>query len=626
MDIMTAEILKPEITDPIKGHLKSLNYFFEEGKWYKKKNVVLIDKIIKDLEPVIEQYSLRLAVKKDVPIILDHIKTEFEVVEDENSFDKFAWEKAYSKLNQLRWSNLDEEVWHGFKWTVIDGQSVVIAPTGQGKEYAVVGTTDKEVYNCLAAVSHSVYGNRLQFIDKKIILPLIEYCTDPSFNVIDLPYINGDILPASVCDTLYVKNVIKEEDEYVGAGIKYIKKPTSQLYIQYSFEVFLSLETNRVNDLVPVTNDPTVPTYRYLDTNYPEGPTPTFDTFINNFIHPKESRSVLLQWIASVVIAENTGSQIMWIVGEGGDGKSVLAEALSNYLGIAAANTTLKELKTSFGMSIIENRRLIVMADQKNPNLVKDGLVHTITGNDTVAINRKYGSYYKSKLIGKLLVLENMFPDISMYENNQVRRVIVLQIKAPSKAEKAKSSHYRMNDEGEYVYVGNNFFRTNMIKEIPHILNLAMKEYNKHVINHASILVPSKLFKLLESNVKGRDELLWDHFVEKAFKQGNAKSYVEAKILHKMIEDFANTNDINHNQFTITNVKRMMTVKFSNCSSIRKRINGELVTVMTGIGLNENYNIEALKQQKDMVHFEEDIVDELAEIMSTKESLRCKVI
>lgn len=610
-------MIPQEHKDRIKNHLIKNTYSVDGKVWYKKNKSISDDVLLKEVIPLIENDAEYNPIKL-IPSFLEELKNDFLIdeEEDEDKFNSFSWEERWTGLLIQRWSKLDEDVWGGLKWTMVDDAPVVVARTGNGEEYQTVGASWKDVYGQLHLIPHPINGNRLKYCDDNIIVPLLRFSNSPRYKFLDENQLDGDILPASVAGILYHKNFIKEGDEVIGAGIKCVQKPSTEKYIEHSFEAFLGNRDNFISKIIPISNDPKVPTFRYLSLNVKHGPTPTFDQWCSSFYHPKESRSVLLQFIGSMIVSSNAGSQLLWIQGMGGDGKSVFAEALLDYFGIAGCATNISALKEQFGLANIENKRLAVFSDNKNPNLVKESIIHSITGMDTVSIRRLYKQAYKSTLIAKILVLENGYPSINYEEQNQTRRCILLKIKPPTNEEKSRSSHYALNEEGNYVFIGDNSFKTRFKSEIEHIVALAIDEYRAKVRGDDNIVIPAVLSDMMKSNTEDATDIIINRFVEDAFIPGNINSYITAITVNNMINKFCEINRIQVNRFIHEKVTKIIQKNHPATTSFRKTIDSKKVTVWTRININPKYNITNYNEENEQVIGVED--EDITSMMRSK--------
>lgn len=122
--------------------------------------------------------------------------------------------------------------------------------------------------------------------------------------------------------------------------------------------------------------------------------------------------------------------KILLAVGPTRSGKGTLARVLADLVGRSnMAGPTLAGLATNFGLSTLVGKPLAVISDARlsgrdNSQVVERLL--TISGEDTIDIDRKYRQPWTGKLSTRLMVLSNELPNFGDSSGVIARRFIVL--------------------------------------------------------------------------------------------------------------------------------------------------------------------------------------------------------
>ena len=136
-------------------------------------------------------------------------------------------------------------------------------------------------------------------------------------------------------------------------------------------------------------------------------------------------------WLYGIASGRYVGRQVLWLKGEGSDGKSTFFKAFASLFGSTAGSVDWNALKTSpaFAGAMFVNKRFVYIPDNQNPELLNTGLFKSLSdpGSDPVVINHKYGKMYSTELEAHTAVLSNHYPAIRN-ETHSLSRALFLTI------------------------------------------------------------------------------------------------------------------------------------------------------------------------------------------------------
>ncbi|WP_330348745.1 DNA primase family protein [Streptomyces sp. NBC_00582] len=169
---------------------------------------------------------------------------------------------------------------------------------------------------------------------------------------------------------------------------------------------------------VPFTYDPaaTAPTWeRFLAQLWPDDP---------DAIHAVQ------EWFGYVLSGRTDQQKILLMVGPTRSGKGTIARVLKELVGKEnLAGPTLAGLGTNFGLSTLLGKPLAVISDARlsgNDNSQVVERLLTISGEDTIDIDRKYREPWTGKLPTRLMILSNELPHFGDSSGVIARRFVLL--------------------------------------------------------------------------------------------------------------------------------------------------------------------------------------------------------
>ncbi|MHC0434027.1 DNA primase family protein [Streptomyces sp. O3] len=163
----------------------------------------------------------------------------------------------------------------------------------------------------------------------------------------------------------------------------------------------------------------------------PDAAAPAWEAFLQQ-VWPNDPHSIaaLQEWFGYVLSGRTDQQKILLIVGPTRSGKGTIARILSGLVGEGnMAGPTLASLGTNFGLSPLLGKSLAVVSDARltgrdGPQIVERLL--TISGEDTIDVDRKFKDPWTGKLPTRLMILSNELPNFGDSSGVIARRFVVL--------------------------------------------------------------------------------------------------------------------------------------------------------------------------------------------------------
>ncbi|WP_329198978.1 DNA primase family protein [Streptomyces sp. NBC_01435] len=163
----------------------------------------------------------------------------------------------------------------------------------------------------------------------------------------------------------------------------------------------------------------------------PDACAPAWEAFLQQ-IWPDDPEAVnaLQEWFGYVLSGRTDQQKILLVKGPSRSGKGTIARVLKELVGREnLAGPTLAGLGSNFGLSTLVGKPLAVISDArlsgKDGGQVVERLL-TISGEDTIDIDRKYRQPWTGKLPTRLMVLTNELPHFGDSSGVIARRFVVL--------------------------------------------------------------------------------------------------------------------------------------------------------------------------------------------------------
>ncbi|WP_240439410.1 DNA primase family protein [Streptomyces europaeiscabiei] len=163
----------------------------------------------------------------------------------------------------------------------------------------------------------------------------------------------------------------------------------------------------------------------------PEANCPTWLAFLRKaWPDDLEAIKAVQEWFGYVLSGRTDQQKILLIVGPTRSGKGTIARVLGMLVGKGnVAGPTLAGLATNFGLSPLLGKPLAVISDARlagrDGHQVVERLL-TISGEDTIDVDRKYRQPYTGKIPARIMILSNQLPNFGDSSGVIARRFIVL--------------------------------------------------------------------------------------------------------------------------------------------------------------------------------------------------------
>lgn len=146
-----------------------------------------------------------------------------------------------------------------------------------------------------------------------------------------------------------------------------------------------------------------------------------------------DALTALQEWFGYVLSGRTDLQKILLIVGPSRSGKGTIARVLKALVGKKnLAGPTLAGLGTNFGLSTLVGKSLAVISDARlsgNDNSQVVERLLTISGDDTIDVDRKYREQWTGKLPSRLMILSNELPHFGDSSGVIANRFILLNMR-----------------------------------------------------------------------------------------------------------------------------------------------------------------------------------------------------
>ncbi|MFI2757481.1 phage/plasmid primase, P4 family [Streptomyces echinatus] len=163
----------------------------------------------------------------------------------------------------------------------------------------------------------------------------------------------------------------------------------------------------------------------------PDATAPTWDWFLRQ-VWPNDPDAIQAaqEWFGYVLSGRTDQQKILLMVGPSRSGKGTIARVLKELIGKDnLAGPTLAGMGTNFGLSTLIGKPLAVISDARlsgNDNSQVVERLLTISGEDTIDIDRKYREPWTGKLPTRLMILSNELPHFGDSSGVIAKRFVVL--------------------------------------------------------------------------------------------------------------------------------------------------------------------------------------------------------
>jgi hypothetical protein len=321
----------------------------------------------------------------------------------------------------------------------------------------------------------------------------------------------------------------------------------------------------------------------------------------------------------SIFKADNTGRQMLYIYDpDGFSGKSVFEKAITSGLGENLVAALQKDsLNNQFSMSKIWNKRLVVIDDNKNPNLVRSEKMHMVLGSGLADVEAKGKNSFMYKMQCKVIASGNCKLTIDPSANHERTRVIIVEPHVTDDMLKEfavcdKNGNVKRNKFGRVQLIGDSKFEENLIKEFKALLADCKADYEELCPNNSSIIISETMEDSIEALSDDTYDILDDAIDNKfAFDDPEAKITVSEfnvlidellwdvrDILPKKVVENIDRNDITQHMMKRCKIEK----KPMRVDGYVKKYYVGIRTKVAQSGNNNVVSVEQAKQNLDREH------------------------
>ena len=159
---------------------------------------------------------------------------------------------------------------------------------------------------------------------------------------------------------------------------------------------------------------------------------PRFKQFLEEvfaFDGDREQKIAFVQeWFGYSLVPDTTQQKFLWLVGDGGNGKSVLLAMLEKLVG--THNVSHAQLDTLGNDNVragLENKLLNISAEMSAESTLKDSYFKVIVAGESVDARRLYKDQYSFKPTVRLVAATNFLPRLLDHTSGFARRAIILE-------------------------------------------------------------------------------------------------------------------------------------------------------------------------------------------------------
>ncbi|THC52355.1 MULTISPECIES: DNA primase family protein [unclassified Streptomyces] len=166
---------------------------------------------------------------------------------------------------------------------------------------------------------------------------------------------------------------------------------------------------------------------------HPDATAPEWERFLAKlWPDAPDAIATLQEWFGYILSGRTDQQKILLMVGPSRSGKGTIARVMKELVGKNnLAGPTLAGLGTNFGLATLIGKPLAVISDARlsgnDSSQVVERLL-TISGEDTIDIDRKYREQWTGKLPTRLMMLSNELPHFGDSSGVIARRFIVLNL------------------------------------------------------------------------------------------------------------------------------------------------------------------------------------------------------
>jgi putative DNA primase/helicase len=197
----------------------------------------------------------------------------------------------------------------------------------------------------------------------------------------------------------------------------------------------------------------------------PSADAPTWRRCVEAWMRGPESpeKALLLQQFAGYLLTSSMAhAKALFLVGDGGNGKSTFADTISMVIGEASTSRIdLEDLYSTFGMKGLIGKRLNVV-EEVGGNYYQSHKLKKLVSGESLTINMKFKDQFRFTPEAKFVFAVNMMPRVDDSSTATERRILVVQF----------NNNFRDNPDTSLRFASGA-----LAQELPGILNWMLEGY-----------------------------------------------------------------------------------------------------------------------------------------------------
>lgn len=279
-----------------------------------------------------------------------------------------------------------------------------------------------------------------------------------------------------------------------------------------------------------------------------EAKCPEFNKFLDDIFEGDKQRIRIIKELLGYCLTADTSAQkAFFFYGQGSNGKSLLTEVFLSLCGVQNTSAIpLEELGNSFNRYELVDKLLNMTTENEvSPAGLNTAPFKAIVSGDPIQVEKKYEQSFMYRPFCKLIYSLNTLPYSRDKSWGFQRRLIVIPFNRTFRETEADFKNY-------------NELRSNLLKELPGILNQALKGL-KRLRKNNYVFSYSRSIKELQTEYK---QVLnpYSQFVAEMIKQGNETDKISNETMHRVFENWCLANG--HKKLaSSSNLKRLIEIR-----------------------------------------------------------------
>ncbi|WP_199541548.1 DNA primase family protein [Paraburkholderia kururiensis] len=163
----------------------------------------------------------------------------------------------------------------------------------------------------------------------------------------------------------------------------------------------------------------------------PNATCPKFLTYLDGVFQPDADKAAKIafiqQWLGYLLVPDTSMQKMLWLVGAGANGKSVLLSVVNALIGEAnIAHAMLDTFDKSHVRAELDGKLANIAGEMAADSMINDGYIKAIVAGDTIEASRKYKPSISFRPFCRLMAATNNLPRTNDLTHGFFRRTIIL--------------------------------------------------------------------------------------------------------------------------------------------------------------------------------------------------------